>query len=297
MNNQEKALARALFKLKIHEANGQAYENLFTAIMNYVETDFQSIKPWGSIGDRKNDGYIKSKGIFFQVFSPEEITKSYVNVVKKLNDDFKGLLTQWSPINEFYFVVNDKYRGINADCEQAIQTIKQDHGLINAGFKTSADLENLLFSLDEDQIFNIAGFLPDPANIQLDYSILSEIISHLMSLSLPKTQDSSIIYPDWDKKITFNKLDSLEAKYLNDGFLQIGSLDEYLDNQSNFFADEVKNKIREIYIECSKKHSGSELFWKIINMISTKAETSFQSAGIVLISKYFETCDVFEEPK
>lgn len=297
MNSKEKVLARKLFKLKIHEANGQAFENIFTAIMNYVESDFQSIKPWGNIGDRKNDGYIKSKGIFFQVFSPEEITTSYPNVVKKLNDDFNGLLKQWSPVNEFYFVVNDKYQGVNADCEQAIQSIKQDHGLTNSGFKTAVDLENLLFSLDEGQISTIVGFLPDPATIQLDYSILSEILSHLMSLSLPKTQDSRIIYPDWDEKITFNNLDSLEAQYLNNGFLQIGSLDEYLDNQSNFFADEVKDKIREIYTECSKEYSGSVLFWEMVKMISSKPETSFQSAVIVLISKYFETCDVFEEPK
>jgi hypothetical protein len=31
--------------------------------MGYTETDFQQIKPWGRIGDRKNDGYIQSKGI------------------------------------------------------------------------------------------------------------------------------------------------------------------------------------------------------------------------------------------
>lgn len=297
MNNQEKALARKIFKLKIHEANGQEFENIFTAIMNYVETGFQSIKPWGNIGDRKNDGYIKSKGMFFQVFSPEDITKSYPKVVKKLKNDFNGLIKQWSPVNEFYFVVNDKYLGVNADCEQTIEAIKQKHGLKNAGFRIAADLENLLFSLDEDQVFAVIGFLPDPATIQLDYSVLSEILSHLMILSLPKTKDSSIIYPDWDEKIAFNNLDSLEAKYLNDGFLQIGSLDEYLNNQSNFFAEEVKDKVREIYIECSKKYSGSKLFWAIIEMISTRPESSFQSASIVLISKYFETCDVFEEPK
>lgn len=297
MNNQEKALLRKQFKLKIHEANGQAFEDIFTTIMNYVESDFQSIKPWGNIGDRKNDGYIRSKGIFFQVFSPEEITTSYPNVIKKLNGDFNKLLKQWSPVNEFYFVVNDKYQGVNADCEQAIQSIKKNHELTNAGFKTAADLENLLFSLEESQILTIAGFLPDPAMIRLDYTVLSEIISHLMGLSLPKTQDSSIIYPDWNEKITFNNLDSMAANYLNNGFLQIGSLDEYLNNQSNFFADKVKDKIREIYTECRKTYSGSDLFWKMVDMISTRPETSFQAAGIVLISKYFETCDVFEEPK
>ncbi|MBE8232131.1 MAG: hypothetical protein HAW67_00235 [Endozoicomonadaceae bacterium] len=297
MNVQEKALARTFFKLKIHEANGQAFEELFTAIMNYSEVDFRSIKPWGNIGDRKNDGYIKSKGIFFQVFSPEEISKSYLKIVKKLNDDFTGLQAQWSPINEFYFVINDKYHGVNADCEQAIQTIKQAYDLTNAGFKTAADLENRLFELSDDQILTIVGFLPDPATIQLDYSVLSEIITHLMRLSLPKTQGSAIIYPDWDEKIIFNKLEALEARYLNDGFAQIGSLEEYLYNQSNFFADEVKGKIREIYIECSKQYSGSALFWQMVNMMSTKTEAHFQTASIVLLAKYFETCDVFEEPQ
>ena len=92
MNAEEKTLARKLFKLKVHEANGQAFEDMFVAIMTYAESDFQPIKPWGNIGDRKNDGYIKSKGVFFQVFSPEDITKTYVKVIQKLKNDFNGLL-------------------------------------------------------------------------------------------------------------------------------------------------------------------------------------------------------------
>lgn len=297
MSRDDKVMARKLFKLQIHEANGQAFEDIFTAIMGYTETDFRPIKPWGRIGDRKNDGYIKSKGIFFQVFSPEEITKSYVHVVRKLNTDFKGLLEQWSPVNEFYFVVNDKYRGVNADCERTIQAIKEEHQLIDAGFKTASNLEDLLFSLDDDQISSVVGFLPDPASIQLDYSILSEIIRHLMQLSLPKTQDSLIIYPDWGKKITFNNLSSKEAEYLNNGSLQIGSLDEYLNNESNFLAETIKDKVRTIYIECSEKYSGDELFWEVVAKISPKQKSGIQAAVIILLAKYFETCDIFEEPK
>ena len=101
MDSQEKASLRERFQLKIHKANGQAFEDLFREIMDYAEPDFRSIKAWGNIGDRKNDGYIRKKGIFYQVFAPEDINKSYVNVVKKLNNDFNGLLKQWSPVNEF----------------------------------------------------------------------------------------------------------------------------------------------------------------------------------------------------
>ena len=61
MNAQERSIARMIFKCKIHEANGQAFEDIFTRTMEYANEECRSIKPWGSIGDRKNDGYIKSE--------------------------------------------------------------------------------------------------------------------------------------------------------------------------------------------------------------------------------------------
>jgi len=296
MNSQEKAFARILFKLKIHESNGQAFEDLFTSIMDYAESDFQAIKAWGKIGDRKNDGYIKSTGIFFQVYAPEDIEKSYVSIVNKIKNDFKGLKEQWSPINEFYFVVNDKYQGVNADCEQTIQKIKEEYNLNETGFKTATDLENLLFELGDDQISSIIGFLPDPEKITLDYSVLSETIQHLMKLPLETMGDSSIIFPNWDDKIQFNNLRGVASQYLNTGSFQVASLDDYLNNESNFFAEEIKNKVREVYMALKNNYSGDELFWKIVAEISPRQETNIQVVVIILLAKYFETCDIFEEP-
>jgi hypothetical protein len=142
MNAQEKTLARFLFQNKILKADGQVFEDIFTAIMNYADADFRSIKPWGNIGDKKNDGYIKSKGVFYQVYAPEDIRKSYTDAVNKVKTDFNGLKAQWPSINEFYFVVNDKYKGVNATCEETIQEIKETHNLKKAGFLTAKDLEN-----------------------------------------------------------------------------------------------------------------------------------------------------------
>jgi hypothetical protein len=187
MDAENKSFARVLFKNKIHTADGQAFEDIFIRIMNYAERDFQAIKPWGNIGDRKNDGYIKIGGIFYQVWAPEDIRKSYVEAVNKLKRDFKGLKSseQWDPINEFYFVVNvnDKYRGVNADCEKTIQDIKETHNLKKAGFLTPKDLENTLFDLEDDQILSITGQISDSWNIKEKFipnSTQKEILEKLL---------------------------------------------------------------------------------------------------------------------
>jgi hypothetical protein len=48
----------------------------------------------------------------FQVYGSEDIGKSISYAKEKLKDDFFGLLQAWKPINEFYFIINDKFKGI-----------------------------------------------------------------------------------------------------------------------------------------------------------------------------------------
>lgn len=296
MTRDEKHISRILFKNKIHEADGQKFEDLFSAIMNYKEPDFTQIKPWGNIGDRKNDGYIRNKGIYFQVHAPENIKKSYPEVIKKIQTDFSGLQSQWNNIQEFYYVINDKYNGVNADAEQLLGTIKQSNSLNECKFIMAKDLENMLYDLDDDQIITIAGNIPDPANLpSLDYDVLNEILVHLKGKSLNDGTEK-IVVPDWDEKIKFNNLTINESVRLTNGYFQLGILSEYLKNNSDFTAQELQNKINGMYKELTKSYSGSELFWELVGEISPRSSAEYQASSIVIMSMYFETCDIFEEP-
>lgn len=298
MNNEEKTIARMLFRNRILESNGQSFEDLFVRIMSYMSDEFQSIKPWGNIGDRKNDGYIRDEGTYFQVFAPEEIEKSYVSLVRKLNNDFEGLIQQWSPVNKFYFVVNDKYRGVNADCEQIISQIKENYSLEDCKILTAKDVENKFFLLEDDQIFSIIGFLPDPDKVKrIDYSILDEVIAHIMKLPLPLNEEYDIILPDLEDKIIFNNLTSTVANYLRNGLLKVIDFEEYLSNNSDFLADTLRSKLNEVYQQLKAEKSGDALFMAMVSELSPKNISMYQVTVIVIMSKYFETCDIFEEPK
>ena len=296
LTRDEKTLARTLFKLKTYESDGAAFEHLFTTIMNYAEQDFQQVKPWGNIGDRKNDGYIKSKGIYYQVYAPEDISRNYPDVIKKLKTDFAGLLSHWAPVKEFYFLVNDKYKGVHADSEIIMNQLIADNKLANGGIATAKYLENILFSLADDQIQSIVGLIPDPSKIRLDFNILNEVIKYIMELSHDHALPPDIKMPDWEQKIKFNQLSNATAIRLNNGFLQISSLNQYLDNNSNFLADTLRDKMNEIYLTEKKIHSADELFWSIVRKASPSKEITFQSAVIVIMAKYFEACDIFERP-
>src|SRR5438132_1002759 len=132
MNVNEKTFARILFKLKVYSSNGQAYEDLFISIMRSESPDFVPIKPQGSIGDRKNDGYNRKTGSYYQVFAPENPKLKQQDAVSKLKEDFAGLKAFWdkvTPVREFYFVFNDKYHGPFPTMEADLAAIKADHDL------------------------------------------------------------------------------------------------------------------------------------------------------------------------
>lgn len=288
-----------MFRNKIFASNGQAFEDLFISIMNYAEKGFKPIKPWGNIGDRKNDGYIKSTGTFYQVYAPEEIEKSYRNTVNKIRTDFKGLIEQWTPVKKFYFVINDKYKGVNADAEQIMQQIKKDYKLEDAEILIAKDLENILFEeLEDDEIISIIGILPNLDYIKrIDYSILNEVIAHIMSLPLDISMDDKITVPDWEEKIKHNNLSEGVKKYLDNASIQLVSLDEYLSNNGNFLSNSLKEKLRDTYETFKSKEAGDSLFLSILNTLTPKQQYAYQCVVIVIMAKYFETCDIFEEPK
>ncbi|MEN5198974.1 hypothetical protein ABE525_07110 [Pseudomonas wadenswilerensis] len=146
---------RTAFRLLVHESEGQKYEDLFVKIMSYSDPEFKPVKAYGNIGDRGNDGWVANNGRYYQSYAPETLTNNTKNALKKLNDDFEKLKSFWEPISsvrEFYFVINDKFKGISPHIYEAVDQLKSMHSLDVAEVFLASQLESKLFLLSNDQI-------------------------------------------------------------------------------------------------------------------------------------------------
>ena len=79
------------FEIRYLRYKGNEFQNMFSDVMEHCyPSDFMRVQPWGNIGDRKNDGCLRSKRMLFQVYAPKEM-KAY-EAVKKIEEDFAGAL-------------------------------------------------------------------------------------------------------------------------------------------------------------------------------------------------------------
>lgn len=307
MNRNEKYISRVMFKLKVHESEGQKYEDLFVHVMTKSNTNFEPVKAYGNIGDKKNDGFDRTAGKYYQVFAPEEINKkaTIYESVTKLSEDFYGLKKHWEticPIKEYYYVVNDKYKGVPAPIHEEIIKLNKDNVDTIASVFASRHLEDELFKLEDEDIIDVISFVPYDNIGNLDYSILNETIRYIMECDYTDLS-SKLGVPDFGNKIIFNKLGETIEKFLTVASYQIGDLDKYFKVNSDYAKNELKLRFQEMYEESKRvipdsmlEYSGDERFLFILKTASINGKKGVRDAVLVLMSYYFETCDIFEKP-
>lgn len=305
MNRDEFYLARVLIKLKILSKDQQSYEDLFTRIMQNNNLDFQPVKPQGRYGDKKNDGFDKNTGYYYQVYAPEDLQKREQDAIDKLTSDFKGLMEYWTSagykINKYFFVVNDKYKGVYPSLHKSAKQIEEEYKIKTEIFRNK-HLEEVFLNLDENKIIEIIGPIPNPLDIDVpDYDIMNEVISHLLDQDILDDQESIPEDPDFEKKIIFNSLSSAVGNFLNTGRLYNHIINDYFELNSDFVKEELRLRFNNLYKtgmrvipDCDTKND--ELFFFIHKKSSPLDKLAIKHAVYIIMAYYFEYCDIFETP-
>ena len=103
---------------------------------------------------------VQVRGVYYQVYAPEDFPNNSEASINKMKTDFDKLVSYWStisPVKEYYFVVNDKFKGVSPHIYNAISELKSQHNLVDAGVILAMNLENTLFSQSQDVINSIVG--------------------------------------------------------------------------------------------------------------------------------------------
>lgn len=309
MSNAEQYIAKVIFRNRIFEYSGQQFEDFFVSIMTKSNSNFQPVKAYGNIGDRKNDGFDQTAGTYYQVFGPEDISKDKTinDGVKKLKRDFEGLYEHWNgicPIKQYFFVTNDKYKGLPAPIIE--MAIELDNNPIYEGVSiktfSAKDIESIFDQLTESAKQDIVGFIPDEIMPVIEFDALNEVVSYLLKTELPETFSDSLVVPDFDEKISFNRLSTTVNHQLVTGSYQEALLEQYF-NESPGVKEILKKRFRALYEQAkndipeTRDGFADGRFFYILEHACPKRTLPIQTSVLVLMAYYFSSCDIFEEPQ
>jgi hypothetical protein len=315
LQSQTNYIKRIQFKLKVYESDYQAYEDLFCRVMKHANPNFYKVEPYGNVGDEGCDGFDPDKGIYYQIYAPKTIELK--KVTDKLNANFERLYLKWNtrsntPVEEFYFVMNDKYKGTRVPLEIGLSEIDAEMKKVNSNYPTlrktgrllSDDLERIFFeNLSEEQQMDIIGFVPNfeqqIATIKIE--ILATVIGSL--LNSPNRNPRAFSTPEnphRDAKLKYNNLGDEIKQFLTQAEYQEHDLYDIFEQDTNQ-KEYLKDIFNTIYKNNCEKFKGENdyanlVFWGIQNDIMPEDKAIFFPPTLVLMSYYFKTCDIFEEP-
>ncbi|MCO7124772.1 hypothetical protein NIE88_03155 [Sporolactobacillus shoreicorticis] len=298
MDEFSRAFYEAKFENAFYRKKENEFQDFFSLIMglNY-RGDFMQCKPWGKIGDRKNDGYIKNSKTLFQVYAPERIIEN--NWIKKINDDFNGCLPYWKEyFNTWIFVHNQEQ--LSPNIINTLLILAKSHpdiSIINWGF---FDLRDKLFSLHDQDIELILGHVPSKKNFtNLKFEAIEPVIA---SIAYKENPPESELVPVPKDKLYINGFSPAIETVITIGMLRTPLVKKYFNYCSDSgLGDKIAGTLNEKYKEFKEHNLNSvEIYNELLNFIMGShsfSDTDHLAAAYTVLSYYFENCTIFEKTK
>ncbi len=161
MNEREKQMLDLTFRNRVLESEGIMYEKFFVKTMRKYNSSFQGIGTYGNKGDYACDGRNQELNEYYQVYAPQDISEinTFKNGMKKLEHDYSRALNHW-PIKSFFFVVNDKFRGLNPELARLADKLSNEKNVKISLFDANS-LRDIFNRLSFEDKCEVLGFYPE----------------------------------------------------------------------------------------------------------------------------------------
>jgi hypothetical protein len=229
------------FEFRFLKDKGTAFQELFCSIMELgYPGDFQRVRPWGNVGDKKNDGYLRSRGMLFAVYGPNEMRVR--QAIEKIDSDFNGALPHWHQYFDTWVFVHNSRDGLGPDITQKLGELDNGHpvAVLPWGY---AELRLELFALPGTDVAVVLGSAPTIRTMQrIRMEELQPLIDQLGRQPAAAEPDLRPVSPD---KLNFNLLSSSVAALLRAGMTKADLVAQYFTyHHDPTYRDEVAEKFR-----------------------------------------------------
>lgn len=293
------ALSREMFemrfKLRIYEGTGDSYQDLFSSIMELSHPgDFMRMRPWGNIGDKKNDGYIRSQRHLYQVYAPNDINLNARAAVKKINDDFSGALPHWKIYFDKWTFAHNSFIGLGPHILETLLNIEKNNSHITIGHFGPMELRSKLFNLQEEDIELVLG----PAMMRPNQITFEEINQVLRQLDVTVPDPNSPVSEVPPGKLDANGLDENSRALVRFG---MGFAPRVADFFDSFHSDpelgmRISNLLRYEYSRLKRGGNDPNAIYRKLFAFVNKHQEASEAASYAILAYFFERCDIFEAP-
>jgi hypothetical protein len=283
-------------QLALHKKTATAYQDHFNDLMEAAHgTDFIRVRPAGSRGDDKCDGYLQRTHTVFQVYAPT--TVRIARWVAKANEDFDGALAQWKSMRGWTFVHN-QHDGLPPGVAKAILDIKTANPTLTIEHWPPTQILELSRRLTEVQLIALFGSPPREEDMRaLDRGDIARAVTgltHELADWRPGTE-----LPNVDRrKLDYNQLSEYPRRLITAGIAQSSLVQGYFDNNPDpNLRDRAAARVTQAWRNFQTTATPDGAFDQLYQLVSEHAQgPRGMTAALAMLAHLFEVCDIFENP-
>ena len=296
---QERMFVKAMFRETMADLYEQAFEDFFHRLMTARYPDFVPVRTHGNLGDLSADGLRLHDGRLYACYAPRVFDANKIR--EKFSGDLSGAISKRSgDFRSFVFVYNDT-RGLHPEVSRLLAQAKIKYPQL--GFETMAppSLLREIFHLDRQEIEDLFG-APIPVQ-KVVYGIgleeLRPLLEHLMT-HRRRPNGQVTLREVSGLKLEYNQLSEDDREMLRLGMRYTHLVDEYYHGISEITErDEVAADFNAYYLQIAEEHDDPErVVMELQKYVAgnQRATSGMELALWVILTYFFETCDIFREP-
>lgn len=297
MDELQRSIYVDRFRLAFHSQQGTAFQDWFVRLAGHAfGADFEEVRPYGPQGDLKCDGRRISTKSVFQCYAPYLMRDG--ELIAKVSEDFHGARAHWvAEMAEWVFVHNDG-RGLPPRAAQHIESLRKTHAPIGIETWSEPELLNLAMALEIAALQALFGYAPSIAIV--DRLVMADLVPIIDALERQEPDPSDpLLTPPSPEKLEKNALSEESALLLKVGRRKAGLVDTFFRKGSRpDLGERIAEAFRARYAELKSLDLPTDTIFKHLQDYAgmTGGDPKRQGAALAVLSYFFESCDVFEDP-